>query len=129
MELIRELNDEISITSKEVLYNKYLKEFSNEDREYFIVIGLDSNNKALYREIVSIGGLNSSIVEPRMVFKKAIIMSCNSIIIAHNHPSGNLEPSFEDEQVTKKLIDIGNFLGIKVLDSLIVGAGKIISIK
>ena len=129
MELIRELNDEISITSKEVLYNKYLKEFSNEDREYFIVIGLDSNNKALYREIVSIGGLNSSIVEPRMVFKKAIIMSCNSIIIAHNHPSGNLEPSFEDEQVTKKLIGIGNFLGIKVLDSLIVGAGKIVSIK
>jgi len=119
MELIREINNNIKINDPGLVYKNYLKEFKNEDKEFFIVIGLDSENKAMYREVVSIGGLNSSIVEPRGVFKKAIMMSCNSLILAHNHPSGSLTPSTEDINITEKLKQGGVILGIKILDHLI----------
>jgi DNA repair protein RadC len=119
MELIREIEDNLKLNDPQIVYKNYLKEFENQDKEFFIVIGLDTHNKAIYREIVTIGGLNSSIVEPRGVFKKAIVMSCNSIILAHNHPSGNLEPSKEDIKITKILKQGADILGIKILDHLI----------
>jgi len=119
MELIREINEDIKINSPKIVYNKYLKEFGNQDKEFFIVVGLDSRNKAIYREVVSIGGLNSSIVEPIAVFKKAILMSCNSLILAHNHPSQDLTYSEEDLNVTRNLKRGGNILNIEVVDHLI----------
>jgi DNA repair protein RadC len=122
MELIREINDGINANTPKVVYNNYLKEFGNQDKEFFIVLGLDTKNKIIYREIVTIGGLNSSIVEPRGVFKKAVLMSCNALILAHNHPSQDLEPSDEDLQVTKILKQGGEILGIKILDHLIFNA-------
>jgi len=118
MELVREINDNPIKNPMDV--NKYLEEFKNEDREHFIVIGLDTKNKPCYREITALGTLNSTLVHPREVFKKAIIMSCNTIIIAHNHPSGDLKPSSEDLEVTKKLKQAGDLLGIKLLDHIIV---------
>jgi len=75
MELIREIEGEPFVTARDVY--KYLDEFKNQDREMFIVIGLDSKNKPCYREINAIGILNSTIIHPREVFKKAITMSCN----------------------------------------------------
>ena len=119
MELIREINEDIKINNPDLLYNNYLKEFGNQDKEFFIVFGLDTQNKVIYREVVTIGGLNSTIIEPRGVFKKAIMMSCNSLILAHNHPSQELEPSKEDITTTKKLKQGGEILGIKILDHLI----------
>lgn len=120
MQLIREIQEEYIISNSSDVY-KYLKEFINEDREYFIVLGLDSKNKVLYREIVSIGTLNSGLVHARETFKKAIIMSCNAIIIAHNHPSGDPTPSDEDVRVKNKIEEAGEVLGIKVLDCIIIG--------
>jgi DNA repair protein RadC len=118
MEIVRELEGK-PITSASDVY-KYLDEFKNEDREHFIVIGLDTKNKPCYREIVSIGTLNTAVIHPREIFKKAIIMSCNSIIVAHNHPSGSLEPSVEDIEIMKELKQAGEILHIKVLDALVI---------
>ena len=120
MKLIKEQKAEYVIKCANDVY-RYLKEFKNEDREYFIVLGLNTKNKVLYREIVHIGTLNGSIIHPRETFKKAIIMSCNSIIIAHNHPSGDTAPSEEDIKITKTMKKAGELLQIKVLDHIIIG--------
>jgi len=128
MEIIREIQNSKPIKIASDAYN-YLEEFKNQDREHFIVIGLDSKNKPIYREIAHIGTLNSTIMHPREVFKKAIIMSCNRIIVAHNHPSGDLEPSEEDIEITERLKDAGTLLGIEVLDHLIIGKNDYKSIR
>ena len=119
MNLIREINDGQIIKNQEDT-RKYLSEFKNEDREFFIVLGLDTQNKVLYREVVAIGTLNKTIIHPREVFKTAITKSVHSIIIAHNHPSGTTNPSKEDQDMTKKLKACGELLDIKLLDSIII---------
>lgn len=124
MRLIREINEDYIITNTQDNY-KYLKEFENEDREFFIVLGLDTRNKVLYRDVISIGTLNMCPIHPREIFKTAIMRSVNSIIIAHNHPSGNKEPSKEDITISKKITKAGELLQIKVLDSLIITKGNI----
>ncbi|MDO9578996.1 MAG: JAB domain-containing protein [Bacteroidales bacterium] len=119
MKLIREINDNNQIKTFRDC-EKYLKEFEEEDREFFIVLGLDTKNKILYRDVVTIGTLNSSLVDVRGTFKTAILRSANSIIIAHNHPSGCNIPSEEDKKVFRELKKAGKLLGIKVIDSLII---------
>lgn len=94
-----------------------------EDRENFLVISLDTKNHINGINVISTGTLNSSLVHPREVFKMAILNNSNSIIIAHNHPSGDTEPSNEDIKVTDKLVECGKILGIEVLDHIIVGEG------
>lgn len=121
MELIREIKDGQALKSSSVVV-QYLKEFENQDREMLIVLGLDTKNKPIYREIVSIGTLNEMYVHPREVFKKAIMMSVCSIIIAHNHPSGDPNPSEQDRKFTSKLIQGGKLLGIDVLDHVVIGS-------
>jgi len=126
MKLIREIQENYIITKPEDTL-KYLNEFKHEDREFFIVLGLDTGNKVMYREVVSIGTLNSALVHPREVFKGAVLKSANSIIIAHNHPSGKTEASNEDIQVMETLKSAGNILQIKLLDALIITKDTIIS--
>lgn len=94
-----------------------------EDRENFLVISLDTKNHINGINVISTGTLNSSLVHPREVFKMAILNNSNSIIIAHNHPSGDTEPSNEDIRVTDRLVECGKILGIEVLDHIIVGDG------
>jgi len=119
MKIIRELNENYKISNPSDIY-KYLKEFENEDREYLIIIGLDTKNTPVYREICSIGSLDSAIVHPREVFKKAVMLSCKSIIMAHNHPSNNNKPSKEDIHITNIIKKGGKLLGIKLLDHIII---------
>ncbi|MBK8944103.1 MAG: JAB domain-containing protein [Ignavibacteriae bacterium] len=80
---------------------------------------LSSSNKVIGFEVISEGLLNSSLVHPREVFRGAIVATCANIIIAHNHPSGNLEPSREDINITKKLVEAGKIVDISVLDHVI----------
>lgn len=120
MKIMRELTENYKINNPDDVY-KYLNEFIDEDREYIIVIGLDSKNIPCYREIVHIGTLNATIMHPREVFKKAIIMSCNKIIVAHNHPSGDTTPSDEDITIIKRLVTAGKLLSIEILDAIIIG--------
>ena len=107
--------------------NYYMERLKEKKKEYFIAVFLDSKNKIIKDEVISIGTLNSSLVHPREVFKEAIKNSANSIILVHNHPSGNAELSDEDYRVNEILIETGNLVGIKVLDHLIVGNGVWIS--
>lgn len=92
------------------------------DREALAVITLDVKNHPTSINVCSIGSLNSSIVHPREVFKTAILGNAASIIIGHNHPSGNPTPSNEDINITKRLNEAGKILGIEVLDHIIIGS-------
>lgn len=99
------------------------------DREHFRVILLNRKLRILSIETVSIGSLSSSIVHPRECFQPAIRKSAASIILAHNHPSGDPSPSTEDIDITRRLLEAGKILGIDVLDHLIIGDDKWISLK
>ncbi len=90
--------------------------------EHFDVIGLSTKNHVVFKENISIGSLNASIVHPREAFKGLIRRSCASCILVHNHPSSDPLPSDEDILLTKKLVECGKIIGIEVLDHIIVGA-------
>ncbi|MCJ7765514.1 MAG: JAB domain-containing protein [Thiovulaceae bacterium] len=98
---------------------KHLSEYHNMEREHFIVITLDGASRVISTRVVSIGTLNQSLVHPREVFRDAIYDNAAGIIIAHNHPSGQLEPSIEDKRVTKRLKEVSTIIGIELLDHLI----------
>ncbi len=102
---------------------RYLKQ------EHFKILMLNIKNRVLKQNSITIGTLNASIVHPRDVFSEAIRIKCASIILVHNHPSGDPEPSQEDIEVTKRLVESGKILGIDVLDHIIIGEGKYISLK
>ncbi len=93
----------------------------DKNKEHFLLITLNTRNRVLGINHISIGTLNASLVHPREVFKEAIGQCASSIIIAHNHPSGDPEPSQEDINITRRLIDAGKILGIEVLDHVIIG--------
>ena len=99
----------------------YIEKLKDLKKEHFIAVFLDSKNKIIKDEVISIGTLNSSLVHPREVFKEAIKCSANSVILVHNHPSGNCEPSEEDYRVNKVLVETGNLVGIEILDHLLIG--------
>ena len=90
---------------------------------------MDTKNQILKEGVISIGSLNASIVHPREVFKGALELSSASLIVCHNHPSGDPSPSREDIMVTEKLVDGGKLLGIDVLDHIIIGDGRYVSLK
>lgn len=94
------------------------------DREQLIVVSLDTKNQPTSINVASIGSLNSSIVHPREVFKVAILSNANSIIIAHNHPSGDPTPSKEDISITQRLKEAGKLIGIDLIDHIIIGEEK-----
>ncbi len=96
------------------------KEKFDQDKETFWVVLLSTNNKIKYVDEVSVGNLHSTIVSVREVFRNAIHKGAFSIVIAHNHPSGNLEPSEADRKVVRELTEAGEILGIKVMDALII---------
>ena len=97
-----------------------MKEVRSNKKEYFVVFYLDSRNQLIKKEIISIGTLNTSLVHPREVFEPAIKNFTSQIIISHNHPSGENQPSDEDIQITKRLIEAGKILGIEIIDHVIV---------
>jgi len=90
-------------------------------KEHFMVMHLDTRNCVVKEEVVSIGTLNSSLIHPREVFKSAIKESANAIILVHNHPSGDPEPSPEDREITEQLMEAGEMLKIDVVDHVIIG--------
>jgi len=92
----------------------------DQDKEHFWSIGVDTRNRIKYIELVSLGTLNSSLVHPREMFRLAVIKGVASVILAHNHPSGDVEPSGTDLEVTNRLVKAGEILGIGVLDHIII---------
>ena len=100
-------------------------ELDKRAEELFVIITLDVRNSITGLFEVSVGSINSSIVTPREVFKRAILQNASFIILAHNHPSGVVEPSSNDIEITERLIEIGELIGIKVVDHLILGRNDI----
>lgn len=117
------------ITSPDVVSNLLMDEMKFLQKEEFKILILDTKNQITKVETISIGTLNASIVHPREVFKTALLNSANSIILVHNHPSGDPTPSNEDINITNRLIDAGTLLGIKVLDHIILGDNRYLSFK
>jgi len=106
-----------------------IQEMRDYDREHFMVLYLDRKGGLIVKEDISIGGLHSSIVHPREVFKTAVKRSAASMILAHNHPSGDPAPSREDIDITRRLIEAGNIMGIEILDHVIIGENTYCSLK
>src|SRR5262249_11907708 len=94
---------------------------AEEDREHFVVLLLNSKNRLIGINTVSIGSLTSSLAHPREVFKPAILANAAAIIVAHNHPSGEPTPSQEDVEITKRLHAAAELLGIRLLDHIVLG--------
>lgn len=94
---------------------------NNETKEYFFTLHLDGKNRIICIDMVSVGSLNQSIVTPRETFKTALLSSAAAIILLHNHPTGDPTPSREDREITRRLKEAGELLGIGVLDHIIIG--------
>ncbi len=116
--LLKEKKSELILSPEDVW--EQLKDIRNHKKEHFVIFYLDTRNQEICREIISIGTLNESLVHPREVFEPAIRNSAAQIIIAHNHPSGNTDPSEEDIKITAKLAEAGKLLGIELFDHIIV---------
>jgi DNA repair protein RadC len=101
----------------------------SEQREHFIVLLLNARHEVTGRETVSVGSLNASIVHPREVFRPAVLASAAAVLLIHNHPSGDPEPSEEDLAITKRLVQAGEILGVSVLDHVILASRGVVSLR
>jgi DNA repair protein RadC len=107
----------------------HVADLTRERREHFVVLLLNARHEVQGRETVSIGSLNASIVHPREVFRPAILQAAASLVLVHNHPSGDPEPSEEDLGITRRLVEVGELVGIGVLDHVIVAGRGTVSFR
>lgn len=129
IELTKRFNTDMpEILSAEDVW-KLSSDFRDSKKEHFVAFYLDTQNRLIERQIISIGTLNTSLVHPREVFEPAVTLHAASIIVAHNHPTDNSEPSDEDIVLTRKLNDAGRILSIALLDHIVVSKNTFTSIK
>lgn len=124
-----QFEDRYVIRSPEDAANYMMEEMRFLTQEHFVCLYLNTKNQVMHRQTVFIGSLNASIVHPREVFREAFRRSAASIIALHNHPSGDPGPSREDIDVTKRLVECGKIIGIELLDHIIIGEHKFVSLK
>ncbi len=111
------------------VHNLLRERMRHYDREHFKAVFLNTKHHVITVETVSVGSLNSSLVHPRELFKNSIKRSAAALILAHNHPSGDPTPSIEDIEITRRLAEVGNIIGIQVLDHIIIGENGFVSLK
>jgi DNA repair protein RadC len=112
------------VRSAQDVFDAFRDRFAASDREEFLAVILDGRNRIAGFNLISIGTLTSSLVHPREVFKPAILASAAALVLVHNHPSGDPEPSAEDRALTSRLQQAGELLGIRILDHVVVGDGR-----
>ena len=117
------------ILSPNDAYEMIREQLEGLDREQFIIACLNTKNEPTNITVVSVGSLNKAIVHPREIFKTAILSNAATIMAFHNHPSGETTPSQQDIQLTNRLYEAGELIGIKLLDHLIIGDGTFTSLK
>jgi DNA repair protein RadC len=117
------------LKSPEDVASEVRSQFKGKKKEHFLVLCLDTRNRLINRKLVSMGSLDTSIVHPREVFNEAVSSCAASVIFAHNHPSGDPEPSKEDVELTKRLAKAGEIMGIDVLDHIIICDKSYVSLK
>jgi DNA repair protein RadC len=118
--MVKETATNILITTPEAIYEVF-KDSAKLAQETFSIATLNAKNKIIGEHLITIGIVNSSLVHPRECFRPAILDGATSIILSHNHPSGDTTPSSEDIKITRQLISAGEILGIKVIDHVIIG--------
>ena len=106
-----------------------LTDLRNLKKEHFVALYINARNKLIHKELISVGTLTTNLVHPREVFEPAMVRASTEIIVAHNHPSGDPEPSSADLEITKRLIEAGKILGIKILNHLIITKESYFSFK
>lgn len=106
-----------------------VRDLARARREHFVVLLLNARHELQGRETISIGSLNASIVHPREVFLPAILHSAASVVLVHNHPSGDPEPSEEDLSITRRLVEVGELVGIEVLDHVVIASRGTVSFR
>lgn len=122
--------DIYKMTSPQVVGDYFKNKFNNiMDREYLAVAFLDTKNQIIEAKTLFTGTLNASLVHPRDIMKEALLLDSKSIIVTHNHPSGDPTPSAEDRNITARLVDAGKALDINLLDHIITGRGRYYSFK
>ncbi len=131
LKLVREGIDDYlpaQIHSPEDVYH-FMGDIRNSDRERLYSLHLDASNTLVNCEEVSCGTVESTIVHPREIFKSALLSSCSGFILVHNHPTGDVHPSTQDRDMTMRLYECANLLGITFLDSIIIGPDSYYSFK
>ncbi|MDP3014911.1 MAG: DNA repair protein RadC [bacterium] len=123
------ISKKIPLTSPKAVADYLRQKLGREKKENFVILSLDSRNNLIKDAIVSVGTLNANLVHPREVFKEAIDARAASVIVAHNHPSGDSEPSEDDLVITKRLVEAGKIMGIEINDHIIVGKTTYRSLK
>ncbi len=98
------------------------------DREHCLVVQLDTKHRVLRTVTVSIGSIDHTFMTPHGIFRDALLENAAAVILAHNHPSGDPEPSRDDERVTRRLVEAGRLVGVEVLDHLVIGGGRWVSL-
>ncbi|MEK3879193.1 RadC family protein [Paenibacillus sp. FSL M7-0420] len=121
--------EQVKIRSPKDAFELLEPDFRYSTKEYFTCLFLNTKNCVISKENVSIGSLNAAIVHPREVFRAAIKRCSASLICSHNHPSGDSTPSFEDVELTKRLVKAGEIIGIEVLDHIIIAGNSFVSLK
>jgi DNA repair protein RadC len=125
--LLKDKKAEIYLKPKEIW--EELKDLRDHKKEHFVIFYLDSRNQEIKREIISVGSLNANLVHPREVFEPAVRNLAAQILLAHNHPSGDPEPSEDDLEITKRLVEAGKIMGIEIVDHVIVVKNGFLSFK
>lgn len=136
LEISKRFNEQIPqgkkvnpITSPDILFEQIKNKVTNYFKEHFFVCSLDTRNNLIAVDEISVGTLTASLVHPREAFEMGIKRHAAHIIIAHNHPSGETEPSEDDLKITKRLVDAGKIMGIEILDHLIITQTSYLSFK
>jgi DNA repair protein RadC len=122
-------DDKPVFSSSHSIYSYFAPRFKNLKKEFFIGVLLDAKNRLIRECKVSEGTLTNSLIHPREAFKEAVKESAASVIFVHNHPSGDPTPSRDDITITERLKSVGDIIGINVLDHVIIGDGKYVSLK
>ena len=118
-----------AIRSPEDIFAIMAQEYENAVVETAQMLALDTKNKIIGVFTISTGSLNASIIHPRDVFQRAILSNAAAVVLVHNHPSGDPTPSPEDMELTRRLVEAGKMLDIEVLDHVVIGEGRFVSLK
>jgi DNA repair protein RadC len=133
LRLARELRilkqEKYTVRSPEDAYQYMKGEMELHTKEHFVVMGLNTKNNVIFTETVSIGTINSALVHPREVYRPLIKRNAASAVVFHSHPSGDPSPSREDIEVTKRLKEVGEIVGVDLIDHLVIGHGRYVSLK
>jgi len=123
----RGAEDRLKVTSPRIIGEYLLARFGNGPVEQFGVVLLDTKHRVMRATVLSVGTLDASIVHPREIFREAVAANAAAIVLFHNHPSGDPEPSFDDTRLTERLMSAGVLMGIDVLDHIILGDARYFS--